>query len=192
MPLFVTVEFVIALDVSTTTSLLALTSTTYVLVHGNNSGNILARTGITSGAETTRLSLDELSDTSLQVSNLVKTNNGNLYLFSALTSILVGGIFAFSVKGNLELVPTERDLVDKGRLACGVASVAWIVDMACCWEFVSYLYLHSLWHCLMAVTANCLIEIHESQTKRTDRKGSIYHTSYGPFVFVFPSIVHQV
>jgi len=118
--------------------------------------------------------------------------NGNLYLFSALTSLLVGGIFAFAVKGNLELVPTERDLVNKGRLACGVASVAWIVDMACCWEFVSYLYLHSLWHCLMAVTANCLIEIHESQTKRTDRKGSIYHTSYGPFAFVFPSIVHQV
>ena len=118
--------------------------------------------------------------------------NGNLYLFCALTSLLVGGIFNFAVKGNRELVPTERDLVNKGRLACGVASVAWIVDMACCWEFVSYLYLHSLWHCLMAVTANCLIEIHESQTKRTDRKGSIYHTSYGPFVFVFPSIVRQV
>lgn len=118
--------------------------------------------------------------------------NGNLYLFCALTSVLVGSIFAFAAKGNLELVPTERDLVNKGRLACGIATAAWIVDMGFCWEIVSYFYLHSIWHCLMAVTANCLIEIHESQTKRTDRKGSIYHTSYGPFVFVFPSIVRQV
>ncbi len=118
--------------------------------------------------------------------------NGNLYLFSALTSLLVGSIFFFAVKGGGELVSTERDLVIKGQLACGVASVAWIVDMTCCWEFISYLYLHTFWHCLMAVTANCFIEIHESQTKRTDRKGSIYHTSYGPFVFVFPSIVRQI
>jgi len=118
--------------------------------------------------------------------------NGNLYLFCVLTSVLVGGVFAFAVKGNLELVPSERDLVNKGRLACGIASAAWIVDMACCWEIVSYFYLHSIWHCLMAVTANCLIEIHESQTKRTNRKGSIYHTSYGPFVFVFPSIPRHV
>jgi len=118
--------------------------------------------------------------------------NGNLYLFCALTAILVGGVFAFVSKGARELVPTERRLVDRGRLACGIASVAWVVDMSCCWEIVSYFYLHSVWHCLMAVTANCLIEIHESQTKRTDRKGSIYHISYGPFVFVFPSIVRQV
>ena len=118
--------------------------------------------------------------------------NGNLYLFCGLTAGLVGGIFFFSVKGIQYLIPLEQDLVKKSQLVCGIASTAWIVDMALCWEIVSYLYLHSIWHGLMAITINYLIEIHESQTKRTDRKGSVYTTSYGPFVFVSPSIPPHV
>lgn len=118
--------------------------------------------------------------------------NGNLYLFCVLTAVLVGGIFLFAVKGDEYLIASERELVKKGQFACAVASIAWIVDMGFCYEIVSYLYLHSIWHCLMAVTINYCIEIHESQTKRTDRKGSIYTTSYGPFVFVFASILRHV
>ena len=118
--------------------------------------------------------------------------NGNLYLFCGLTALLVAGIFFFAVKGVEYLIPAEQELVRNAQLVCGVASVAWIVDMAFCWEIVSYLYLHSIWHCLMAVTINYLIEIHESQTKRTDRKGCVYLTSYGPFVFAFSSIPHRV
>jgi len=114
--------------------------------------------------------------------------NGNLYLFCLLTAVLVSGIFFFAVNGGEYLSEFERELVKKGQIACAVASIAWIVDMAFCWPIVSYFYLHALWHCLMAITVNYFIEIHESQIKRMERKGLMYTTFYGPFVFIAPSI----
>jgi len=107
---------------------------------------------------------------------------GNLYVFCLLTALLVGGIVYFSVNGNQYLSVFEQNLVKKGQVAGIISAVAWIGDMALCGKTISYFYLHALWHCLIAVTINYFIEIHESQIRRK-RKETVSPSFFGPFVF---------